>query len=86
MTKLTIEVPDEAARIAAEKSQNAHMTLSEWIALRILGRRGARSNGERDELGYPMGWYDKTCGSLSDVDDFIEPADRPPKAIPALNL
>lgn len=86
MTKLTIEVPDEAARIAAEKSRNARMTLSEWIALRILGRRGASSNGERDELGYTKGWFEKTCGSLSDVDDFVEPADRPPEPIPALNL
>lgn len=87
MTKLTIEVPDEAARLAKEKSRSARMTLSEWIALRILGgRRGMRSSIQRDNLGFPKGWFESTFASLADVDDFVEPADRPPEPSAALNL
>ncbi len=86
MTTLTIEVPDEAARIAVENSRHAQMTLSEWIALRILGRSRIRSSRDLDELGYPKEWFAMTCGSLADVDDFVEPADRPPNPIAALNL
>lgn len=62
------------------------MTVSEWIAFRILGRRGPQSDGERDELGYPKGWFEKTCGSLSDVEDFVEPPDPVPERVPPLNL
>ena len=49
----------------------------------------ARNNGkadENDEFGYPKGWFEKTCGSLADVDDFAEPPDHPPKPVEPLNL
>ena len=59
-------------RVAAEKARHAHMSLAEWIGVRIAGRRGA---GERDEMGYPCGWFERTCGSLMDMEDFREPAD-----------
>ena len=77
MTTLTIELPDEAARLAAEKARRAHMTLAEWAGLRIAGRRRARSAGGRDALGYPPGWFERTSGSLAEVEDFREAADPP---------
>jgi hypothetical protein len=86
MTTLAIELPNEAARFAAEKARRAHMTLAEWIGMRIAGRRRARSTSERDALGHPAGWFARTGGSLADVEDFHEPADPPvaPVAPPEL--
>jgi len=86
MTTLTIELPDEAARIAAEKARSAHMTLSEWVGMRIAGRRRARGAGARDALGYPAGWFERTGGSLADVEDFREPADPPATPVGPLEL
>ena len=86
MTTLTIELPDETARLAEERARQAQMTLSEWISTRIAGRRSARSRGERDRFGYPAGWFERTVGSLADVEDFCEPADPPLRPITPLNL
>ena len=86
MTTLTIELPDEAARIAAEKARRAHMTLAEWVEMRIAGRRRARSTSERDALGYPAGWFERTSGSLADVEDFREQADPPAAPVAPLEL
>ena len=86
MTTLTIELPDEAARLAAEKASRAHMTLAEWIRVRIAGRRRVAAAGERDALGYPRGWFERTAGSLGDVGDFCAPADLPAKPITPLEL
>lgn len=77
MTTVTIRLPDEAARLAAEKARRAHMTLAEWVGMRIAGRRRARSACERDARGYPPGWFERISGSLADVEDFREPADPP---------
>ena len=78
MTTLTIELPDEAARLAAEKARRAHLTLAEWIGLRIAGRRRTRGAAAgRDALGYPAGWFERIGGSLAEVEDFREPADPP---------
>ena len=84
MMILTIELPDEAARIAAENARRAHMTLAEWISARIAGRHRARAAGGRDGLGYPPGWFERTFGALADVEDFCEPADRPAAPVPPL--
>ena len=86
MMTLNIELPDEAVRVAKEKARQAHMSLTEWIGVRIAGRRGTRGEGERDEMGYPLGWFERTCGALADVEDFREPADPPPKPIAPLEL
>ncbi len=86
MTTLTIELPDEAARIAADKARRAHMTLAEWVGLRIAGRRRARGTGGRDALGYPAGWFERTSGSLAEVEDFREPADPPVAPVAPLEL
>lgn len=86
MTTVTIELPDEAARIAAEKARRANMTLAEWIGVRIAGRRKSGKRGEHDAMGYPSGWFERTAGSLADVDDFHEPADVPAKPIAPLEL
>jgi hypothetical protein len=40
MKTLTIELPDEVASMAEERARRANMTLAEWIASRIAGRRG----------------------------------------------
>ena len=77
MTTLTIELADEAARIAAEEAHRAYMTLSEWIGIRIAGRRRVRSAAGCDALGYPTGWFERSCGGLADVEDFRDPADPP---------
>jgi hypothetical protein len=53
------------------------MTLAEWAGMRIAGRRMARGVGERDALSYPLGWFERTDGSLAEVEDFREPADPP---------
>ena len=86
MTTLTIELPDDAARVAAEKARRAHMTLAEWIRLRIAGSRRAAATGERDALGYPPGWFARTAGSLADVGDFHPPEDPPAAPITPLEL
>ena len=86
MTTLTIELPDDDARLAAEKARRAHMTLAEWIGLRIAGRRGAGNAGERDALGFPAGWFERTSGSLAEVEDFREPADPPVAPVAPLEL
>ena len=86
MTTLTIELPDEAARLAAEKASRAHMTLAEWIRVRIAGRRRTVVASERDALGYPLGWFERTAGSLADVGDFLAPDDPPAKPISPLEL
>jgi cytosine/adenosine deaminase-related metal-dependent hydrolase len=86
MTTLTIELPDEAARVAEAKARLAHMSLSEWIGSRIAGRRALRANGGRDAMGYPGGWFARTSGSLAGVDDFREPPDAPLKAVAPLEL
>jgi hypothetical protein len=86
MTRLTIDLPDEAAQIAAEKARRAHMTLTEWAGMRIVGRRMSRKTGERDGMGYPLGWFDRTKGSLAAVEDFREPADPPIAPIEPLEL
>lgn len=83
MTKLTIELPDADARLAEERARRARMTLAEWISLRITGRTRGRTAGERDELGYPPGWFERTAGALADVDDFREPEDHPEPPIAA---
>jgi len=77
MTTLTIELPDADARLAEERARRAHMTLAEWISLRITGRAGVRAAGARDEMGCPIGWFERTSGALADVEDFREPADHP---------
>jgi hypothetical protein len=86
MTTLTIELPDEAARLAAEKASRAHMTLAEWVRVRIAGRRRAAVASERDALGYPVGWFERTSGSLADVGDFCAPDDPPANPIAPLEL
>jgi hypothetical protein len=86
MTTVTIELPDEAARIAAEKARRANMTLAEWIGVRIAGRRRTDKMGELDTMGYPAGWFERTAGSLADVDDLHEPVDVPAKPIAPLEL
>ncbi len=86
MTTLTIELPDDDARLAAEKARRAHMTLAEWIGLRIAGRRRVRSAGGRDALGYPAGWFERISGSLAEVEDFREPADPPVVPVAPLEL
>lgn len=86
MTTLTIELPDEAARLAAEKARRAHMTLAEWVGVRIAGRRRARGAVGRDALGYPAGWFERTGGSLAEVEDFREPADPPVAPVAPLEL
>jgi hypothetical protein len=85
MTTLTIELPDEAARLAAEKASRVHLTLAEWVRLRIVGRR-ARAVVERDGFGYPMGWFERTCGSLAGVEDFREPEDSMVEPVPPIEL
>ena len=84
MTKLTIELPDETARLAEEGARLARMSLGEWINLRIAGGRRPRSNEGLDDMGYPHGWFERTEGSLADVDDFEEPSDCPAKPVPSL--
>ena len=86
MTTLTIELPDEAARLATEKARRAHLTLAEWVRVRIAGRRRTREVAERDRLGYPPGWFERTCGSLAGVEDFREPADAPAAPVPPIEL
>ena len=86
MTRLTIDLPDEAAQIAAEKARRAYMTLVEWAGMRIIGRRMSRKAAERDAMGYPLGWFDRTTGSLAAVEDFHEPADPPIAPIEPLEL
>jgi hypothetical protein len=86
MTTLTIQLPDEAARLAAEKARRAHMTLAEWAGLRIAGRRMSRDTSGRDALGYPVGWFERTCGALAEVEDFYEPADPPVAPVAPLDL
>ena len=86
MTTLTIQLSDEMARLAAEKARLADMTVSEWITSRIAGRRRARSSAKKDPLGYPLGWFERTCGSLADVDDFRESEDSSEPPISPLDL
>jgi len=86
MKTLTIELPDDAARIATEKARRAHLTLAEWVRLRIAGRRAVREVGARDSLGYPAGWFERTRGSLAEVEDFHEPADAAAAPVPPLDL
>ena len=86
MTTLTIELEDDAARLAAEKARRANFTLSVWISLRIAGHHRARAAGERDALGYPEGWFERTAGSLAGVEDFREPADPAPAPVVPLEL
>ena len=83
---LTIELPDADARLAEEKARRANMTLSEWAALRIVGRTRLRAAGERDEKGYPIGWFERHAGALADVEDFREPEDRPAPPIDPIEL
>ena len=86
MTTLTIELPDEAARHATEQARRAHLTLAEWVRVRIAGRRRTREVAERDPLGYPPGWFERTCGSLAGVEDFREPADAAAAPLPPIEL
>jgi hypothetical protein len=86
MSTLTIELSDEAARMAAEKARRANMTLAEWIGMRIAGRRMARTVSDRDAMGYPPGWFERIRGSLADVEDFREPADPPVAPVAPLEL
>ena len=86
MIILNIELPDEAVRIAEEGARRANMSLADWIGLRIAGRRGVRAEGDFDDKGYPLGWCERTCGSLEDMEDFCEPADPPPTPIAPMIL
>ena len=86
MTTVTIELPDEAASLAAEKARRARMTLSEWVGGRIAGRHRVRSEGELDAMGYPRGWFERTSGALADVEDFREPADPPMDPLSPIEL
>jgi len=86
MTTLTIELPDDAARLATEKAHRAHLTLADWVRVRIAGRRRSREAGESDSLGYPPGWFERTCGSLADVEVFREPADPAAAPVPPIEL
>jgi len=85
MKTLTIELPDEVANAAEERAHRANMTVAEWIASRISGRR-ERAAGLRDSMGYPSGWFERTTGALADVEDFREPEDRPATNIAAIEL
>jgi hypothetical protein len=86
MTTLTIEIEDTAARLAIEKARLANLSVDEWIARRIAGRSRVHSKGLSDPLGYPPGWFERTGGALAAVEDFREPADAPPAAVPPLEL
>jgi hypothetical protein len=86
MTTLTLELPDETAQLAAESARRANMTVAEWVGMRIAGRTGPRVKGERDALGYPLGWFERTYGALAKVEDFREPADPPVTPIAPLEL
>ena len=86
MVTLMIELPDADARIAEEKARHANMTLSEWVSLRIMGRTRVRAAGERDEKGYPIGWFERHAGALADVEDFREPEDHPEPPIAPIEL
>ncbi len=86
MTTLTIELSEADARIAEETARLANMTLTEWAALRIVGRSCPPAGGELDEKGYPIGWFERHAGALADVEDFCEPEDRPAPPIEPLEL
>ena len=86
MTTLTIEIGDDDTRLAAEKARRANLTVSEWIARRIAGKSRVRASGVRDAMGYPTGWFERTAGSLADVEDFREPGDPRPAPIAPLDL
>jgi hypothetical protein len=86
MTTLTIELPDADARIAEEKARRANMPLSEWARLRLTGRRRVHVAVPCDEMGYPIGWFDRHAGALADVTDFREPEDRPESPIEPIEL
>lgn len=75
MSTLTIELPDETARLAAEKAGQVNLTLAEWVSLRIAGRSRVRAATALDDMGYPSGWFEHTAGSLAEVEDFREPDD-----------
>jgi len=72
MKTLTIELPDDVASAAEERAHRANMTLAEWIASRITGRRD-RAPGGRDSMGYPTDWFERTTGALADLEDLREP-------------
>lgn len=86
MTTLTIEIEDASARLAFEKARLANLTVDEWIARRIAGRSRVHPAGSRDSLGYPTGWFEHTSGALAGVEDFREPSDPPPAAVPPLEI
>jgi hypothetical protein len=85
MKTRNIELPDDIASAAEMRAHRANMTLAEWVAFRITGRRN-RAPGERDSMGYPAGWFERTTGALADVEDFRAPEDRPAKTIGAIEL
>lgn len=85
MKTLTINLPDDVAVLAEARALLANMTLAEWIAARIAGRR-APIRMDRDELGYPLGWFERTMGALADVEGLREPEDRPVPAVSPIEL
>ena len=84
MKTLTIELAGDAAEMAEARARRAKMSVEEWVASRITGLRGG-AMGERDSMGYPKDWFERTTGSLADV-DIREPEDPPFRAIPAIDL
>jgi len=85
MKTLTIELPDDVASAAEERARRANMTLEAWISSRIAGRRN-RVGTERDSMGYPSGWFERTTGALADVEDLREPEDPPATSIAAIEF
>ena len=85
MKTLTIELPDDVATAAEKWARRANMTLAAWITPRIAEKRHPSAEA-RDPMGYPIGWFETTTGSLADVEDIAEPADRPTAAITPIEL
>lgn len=86
MATLTINVEDDIARHIEESARREHMSVSEWIKLRVKpgADRLAAMEARAIANGYPPGWL-TLFGSLADDETFASPSRNGTRPLEPLN-
>ena len=79
MGAVTVYLDEKTERMVRRRAKRAHKSVSAWVKELVTG-------GKTDANGWPVGYFERTYGSLADVDDFAAPAKGVDRSVQVLDL
>jgi hypothetical protein len=79
MGAVTIYLDEKTERMVRRRAKRANKSVSAWVRELVTGEK-------TDANGWPVGYLERTYGSLADVKDFAKPAKGVDRSVPALEL